>query len=77
MSGGWAKRSQAFLTLLELLLKWSVDQFRPEGALAFARAYPQAELVVVAQDVDRPFRRTLGGTDFEFLGLATLIERLA
>jgi hypothetical protein len=70
----WVRRGRA---PLGIECKWSADQFSPEGARAFARAYPQAKIVVVAQDVERPYRRKFGGTEIEFLGLPGLIQRMS
>lgn len=69
----WVRRARP---PLGIECKWSADHFKPEGAQAFARAYPQAEIVVVAQDVERTHRRKLGDAEVTFLALPRLIERL-
>lgn len=69
----WAPRGRQPLAVE---CKWSADRFSPEGAQAYARAYPEAEIVVVSQDVERAFRRKLGGAEVTFLGLPALLERL-
>ncbi|MSU62625.1 MAG: hypothetical protein EXS31_09535 [Pedosphaera sp.] len=61
---------------LAIECKWSADQFSPEGVQAFVRAYPDAEIVVVAQDVDRAFRQRFGEPEITFLSLPLLIERI-
>lgn len=70
----WVRRGRP---PLGIECKWSADQYSPEGAQAFARAYPKAEMVVVAQDVQRPCRRKFGATEFEFLSLPGLIQRMS
>jgi predicted AAA+ superfamily ATPase len=61
---------------LAIECKWSADHFTPENVQAFARQYPRSELIVVAQDVDRAYRRVWGGADVAFMNLAGLIQRL-
>ncbi|MBI5434759.1 MAG: ATP-binding protein [Planctomycetes bacterium] len=56
--------------------KWSADQFEPAALLAFAARYPEATAFVVAHDVERAHRRTIGGVSMEFVGLAGLLSRL-
>lgn len=69
----WVRRGRP---PLGIECKWSADHFKGEGAQAFARAYPEAEIVVVAQDVERTFRRKMGDAEITFLGLPALLERL-
>ncbi len=69
----WTRRGRKPLAIE---CKWSADHFSPEGAQAFARAYPDAEIVVVAQDVERTFHRKMCEAEVTFLGLPALIERL-
>lgn len=57
--------------------KWSVDAFDAAGVRAFRRQYPRGPNWLVTTDVDRPFRRTVGGVEVECLGLADLARRLA
>lgn len=56
--------------------KWSADAFDPAALRAFVRRYPQAETVVVARDVERPFRRTVNGLDVAFSSLEDFVRRL-
>jgi hypothetical protein len=62
---------------LALECKWSADDFEGAGIRAFRGQYPDGENVVVAQDVERPFRRTLGDIAVRFESLPSLIERLS
>jgi hypothetical protein len=56
--------------------KWSLAAFEPAGLAAFHRQYPEAELLVVHQDSDRPFNRPFGDLTVTCLGLADLVDRL-
>jgi predicted AAA+ superfamily ATPase len=57
--------------------KWSAAGFAPAGVQAFRRRHPEGENLVVAQDVDRSFRRTLpGGLKVRFLSLEGLLKNL-
>jgi predicted AAA+ superfamily ATPase len=57
--------------------KWSADEFDPSGLLAFRRQYPEGENHVVAQDVDRSYRRRHAGLHVRYLSLSALIRRLS
>jgi len=69
----WIRRGQP---PLGIECKWSADHFTPENLQAFAGQYPKAELIVVAQDVERTYRRRVGEVEVTFLGLRNLAERL-
>lgn len=57
--------------------KWSARDFDPANLLIFARAYPEAKLLVVARDAQPAFTRRYGGVAVEFLTLGGLVERIA
>jgi hypothetical protein len=69
----WLRRGRPPLAIE---CKWSADHFTPENLQAFATRYPEAELVVVAQDVARAYQRTFPGIAVAFVGLRSLAERL-
>ncbi|MFH0802587.1 MAG: ATP-binding protein [bacterium] len=50
--------------------KWSADDFDPANMMAFHRQYPQAKLLVIAQDVEQPFSRKYGDVSIKFIGLS-------
>lgn len=56
--------------------KWSARDFDPAGLLAFARAYPKAEILVVATDASPAFTREISGVRVQTLGLEALIARV-
>lgn len=62
---------------LAIECKWSADHFTPENLRSFAAQYPKAELVVVAQDVERVHRRSFGPVEVTFMSLRGLVERLS
>ncbi len=59
---------------LALECKWSADSFEAGNLQAFRKQYPDGENVVVAQDVDRPFRRTVGEITVRFESLRSLLR---
>jgi predicted AAA+ superfamily ATPase len=61
---------------LAIECKWSADEFDPSGLLAFRRQYPNGRNYVVAQDVDRSYRRKHAGVDVRYLSLSALIKQL-
>ncbi|MCS7338073.1 MAG: ATP-binding protein [Verrucomicrobiae bacterium] len=61
---------------LALECKWSVGDFDPSGLLAFARSYPEAELLVVAADARPGFTKTYQGKTVAFVSLAEAISRI-
>ena len=69
----WACRGQPPLAIE---CKWSADGLDPAGLQAFSRQYPNAETMVVAQDVDRPYRRNYGNLVVEFLSLPDAVKRV-
>ncbi len=56
--------------------KWSADQFKPTSLSAFRRIYPEGLNLVVAQDVDRSFSRTIGNLTMKFVNLTGLSKEL-
>ena len=63
-------------TVAALECKWSAKDFDPAGLHAFARNYPDARLLVLAADIDRPFKRTYESSAVEFVGLNDALSRL-
>jgi uncharacterized protein len=63
-------------TVAALECNWSAKDFDPAGLLAFARNYPDARLLVLAADIDRPFKRTYESSAVEFVGLNDALSRL-
>lgn len=63
--------------LLGMECKWSVKDFDPAGLLAFARNYPEAQLLVVATDAAPAFTRTYDNQSVEFVRLSDAVRRLA
>jgi len=63
-------------TVAALECKWSAEDFDPAGLHAFARNYPDARLLVLAADIDRPFKRTYQSSAVEFVGLNDALSRL-
>lgn len=57
--------------------KWKAASFDPAGLAAFRRLYPEGRNLVVASDVDTPYKRSADGFEVEFVPLETLIARLA
>lgn len=70
----WVRRGRAPLAIE---CKWSAEHFTPENLQAFAVQYPRAEMIVVAQDVERAYLRSWGHLEVTFLSLPGLVERLA
>ena len=56
--------------------KWSTRDFDPASLLVFARAYPDAEMLVVAPDAKPEFTRDYKGMKVRFLTLEKLVERV-
>lgn len=61
---------------LAIECKWSAEAFEAANLQAFRRVYPKGENVVVAQDVDRSFRRNYGGNIVHFESLASFVSTL-
>lgn len=57
--------------------KWSANAFEMASLAAFRRAYPEGENLVVAADVDTPFRRSGDGFEVDFVSLEEAVERLS
>ena len=69
----WSPRGQPPLAIE---CKWSARDFDAEPLRAFRRMHPKGENVVVAHDVDRPFKKTSGDVTVHFEGLDGLLRRL-
>jgi predicted AAA+ superfamily ATPase len=63
-------------TPLAIECKWSADSFDPGNLQAFRRQYPKGANLVVAQDVERTFRRRHGNIEVEYVNLPQLIAYL-
>lgn len=61
---------------LALECKWSADDVDLGNLKAFAGRYPNADLRVVAQDVNRPYRRKTGTATVTYTGLTSLLKSL-
>jgi hypothetical protein len=61
---------------LALECKWSADAFEAANLKAFRRVYPKGENIVVAQDVDRAFRRNYGEISVRFESLSSSVSRI-
>ena len=70
----WAPRGRPPLAIE---CKWSADEFDPGNLRVFRRQHPDGDNVVVAHDVDRPFKRTYGDLVVRFEDLPLLARRLA
>ncbi len=57
--------------------KWASRSYDARNLRAFRQQYPKGENLVVATDLDRTFRETIGNLTVEFIGLADLAQRLA
>ena len=56
--------------------KWSAKDFDPVNLRSFRKHYPQGENLVVARDVDRPYKREYGGLRVKMLGAKELVSLL-
>jgi len=56
--------------------KWSAKDFDPGNFHIFAKAYPEAQLVVVTRDAKPAFSRDYSGVKVEFITLDMLVERI-
>jgi hypothetical protein len=56
--------------------KWSADNFDATNLRAFRHAYPKGDNFVVARDVNRTFRRDIGGIRINFLALNSFMGSL-
>ena len=70
----WQPRSQPPLAIE---CKWSARDVDPANLLVFARAYPQAQLMVVTTDARPAFHREHAGVRIESVTLDRLIERVS
>ena len=56
--------------------KWSADGFHSRGLTAFRRLYPDGNNIIVAHDVDMPYKRTIKGIPVTFHSLQTISQAL-
>jgi predicted AAA+ superfamily ATPase len=56
--------------------KWSAGAFDAFNLAAFRQIHPRGDNFVVCRDVERAYRRSVGGVDVQFVGLDALIARL-
>jgi predicted AAA+ superfamily ATPase len=68
-----ARRGRAPITIE---CKWSASGFDVRNLRSFRYQYPEGENWVVAQDVDRPYERTIDDVRVEFIGTGDLASRL-
>jgi hypothetical protein len=61
---------------LAIECKWSASDFDAGNLQAFRRAYSKGDNLVVANDVERSFRRSYGGLSVRFVSLADLIAEV-
>lgn len=57
--------------------QWSAKELDLANLRIFRRRYPRGENFIVAHDVDRPLRRTVGDLTVTVVGLGNLISNLA
>jgi predicted AAA+ superfamily ATPase len=53
--------------------KWKADPSDVKNLLTFHSSYPDAELIVVANNIDQSFTRNIKGASIQFINLETLI----
>lgn len=56
--------------------KWSANGFDARNLRSFRYQYPEGKNWLVAQDVDRPYVRTIDKMQVEFMGIGDLVEKL-
>lgn len=56
--------------------KWRAERFDPAALQSFRRLYPKGRNFIVAQDVERPFKRRFSELEATFCPLDSLIELL-
>jgi predicted AAA+ superfamily ATPase len=56
--------------------QWSARDFDPSNLMVFARAYPEATLLVTTPDARPAFARTYSGIEVNFLTLDRLVGRI-
>jgi predicted AAA+ superfamily ATPase len=69
----WAPRRHAPLAVE---CKWAAEEFDPRNLRIFRHDHPKGENVVVAHDVDRPFKRTFDELTVHFENTDGLVKRL-
>jgi predicted AAA+ superfamily ATPase len=61
---------------LAIETKWKAGQAEHHNLLAFHASYPEADLVVVASDIDRSYQRTSKGVPIRYVSLKGLVRSL-
>ena len=56
--------------------KWRANRFENRGLAAFRRTYPEGLNIVIAHDVEQPFKRTVGGLEVTFHSLNTAVNAI-
>lgn len=69
----WAPRGRAPIAIE---CKWSAQEFDAGNLRIFRREHPSGENIVIAHDVDRPFKRTFGDLVVHFENPNGLMKRL-
>ena len=69
----WAPRGR---TPMAIECKWSAQDFDAGNLRIFRRKHPSGDNIVVAHDVDRPFKRTFGDLVVHFENPHGLVQRL-
>lgn len=62
--------------LIAIECKWSVDDFDPSNLHALRRQYPQMTAIVVANNVERAFRRVEGDLVVNFVNIPALLDMM-
>ena len=57
--------------------KWSADNADAKNIRVFRKQYPEGANLIVAQDVNRSYRRSIAGLELNFVNLEGLIDYLA
>ena len=57
--------------------KWSADNADIKNIRIFRKRYPRGANIIVAQDIERSYSRSIAGLEFSFVNLDGLIEKLA
>lgn len=61
---------------LAIETKWKAGQAGHRNLMAFHRNYPDAELMVVANDIDRSYKHARNGVSVQYVGLKGLLREL-
>jgi hypothetical protein len=57
--------------------KWSDRELDPSGMQAFRKQYPKGDNIIIAQDVTRPYTKSLGDLRIKVVSLDGLISELS